>query len=192
MVVEEVDLVGFHVEADVGPAEEVVCEVFIDQVALVAEADHEIIAGGKGPKAGKFGEPSQAYGSKRRIWAMDSALRPDSWKIPRSLKYLSGPLCQEISLENSCSGYFCWSRLRSHVYSRTRMRPSPSGTSGAFHAGLWSNHSESGSDGFRGWLNQVRFGSSSEIGLGECRVACWVPLIVDRSLVSSPSLLLIY
>jgi len=36
--------------------------------------------GGKGGgNAGTFGEPSQAHGTKRRIWARDSGLRPDSW-----------------------------------------------------------------------------------------------------------------
>jgi hypothetical protein len=52
----------------------------------------------------------------------------------KARKYLSGPRCQENSLGNSCSG-FRGGRLRGQVYSRTKMRPSSSGTSGAFR--LW-------------------------------------------------------
>ena len=49
------------------------------------------------------------------------------------------------------------------VDSRTRMRPSSNWISGAFHVGVWSNQSGSGSLGFRGRLNQSRSGSSSGI-----------------------------
>ena len=51
----------------------------------------------------------------------------------------------------------------SQVYSRTKMRPSSKWISGAFHVGVWSNQSGSGSLGFRGRLNQSRSGSSSGI-----------------------------
>ena len=55
------------------------------------------------------------------------------WETPQREKYLSCPLCQGNSLGNSCSG-LCLGLLRGQVYSKTRMRPSSSGTSGAFHA----------------------------------------------------------
>ena len=60
-------------------------------------------------------------------------------ETPQREKYLSCPLCQGISLGNSCSG-FCLGLLRGQVYSKTRMRPSNSmiGKSGPATVTSWS------------------------------------------------------
>ena len=49
------------------------------------------------------------------------------------------------------------------VKSRTRVRPSPRGISSGCQLGRWSKSSGAEFDGFRGRLNQSRFGSSSGI-----------------------------
>jgi hypothetical protein len=51
----------------------------------------------------------------------------------------------------------------SQLDSRTKMRPTSKGISGACHVGRWSKQSGSGLDRFRERLNQLRSGSSSGI-----------------------------
>ena len=99
-----------------------------------------------GPDGGEKGVAGEKGPKGRNNWRTESSARLQSANLGKGQWFAAGFIGKFLKRENtyparvakdslaksSGGGFFGCGRLRGHVYSKTRMRPSSSGTTGAF------------------------------------------------------------